>query len=157
MGMARLDLVWRSSKIFKMATFLSVKTFLQFLSYALIGVLTNSLGYVVYFILTYFWGSPKLTMTVLYIVGAVIAFYANRNFTFKHDGKIGVAGARYIFAQFAGYLLNLVLLLIFVDWLGFAHQVVQAIAIIVVAIFLFLVLRIFVFPSALAVNGVVRQ
>lgn len=55
-----------------------------------------------------------------------------------------------------GYLLNLILLLLFVDWLDFPHQIVQGIAIVVVAIFLFVVLRIFVFAPRLAVTGVMR-
>lgn len=95
-------------------------------------------------------------MTALYLVGASIGFLGNRRFTFRHDGGIGVTGIRYLLAQIAGYLLNLVLLLLFVDWFDFPHQIVQAIAIVVVAIFLFIVLRIFVFAPSLAVTGVVR-
>ena len=134
----------------------SKKTLRQFFSYALIGVLTNFLGYATYLILTYLWGTPKLTMTALYFVGASIGYLANRRFTFRYDGGIGVAGVRYLLAQVAGYLLNLVLLLLLVDWFDFPHQIVQAIAIVVVAIFLFIVLRIFVFAPSFTVTGVVR-
>ena len=128
----------------------------QFFSYAFIGVLTNLFVYGLYLILTYLWGAPKLTMTALYFVGASIGFLANRRFTFRHDGGIGVTGVRYLLAQVASYLLNLVLLLLFVDWFDFPHQIVQAIAIVVVAIFLFVVLRVFVFAPSLAVTAVVR-
>lgn len=125
--------------------FPSRKTFRQLFSYAFIGVLTNVSGYALYLLLTYLWGAPKLTMTALYFMGASIGFLANRRFTFLHDGHIGVTAARYLLVQLAGYLLNLVLLLLFVDWLGLSHQIVQAIAIVVVAIFLFVLLRLFVF------------
>lgn len=128
----------------------------QLFSYAFVGVLTNLFVYGLYLLLTYLWGAPKLTMTTLYFFGASIGFLANRRFTFRHDGGIGVTGIRYLLAQVAGYLLNLVLLLLFVDWFDFPHQIVQAIAIVVVAIFLFVVLRIFVFAPSLAVTGVVR-
>ena len=107
--------------------------------------------------LTYLWSSPKLTMTVLYSAGALIGFFANRRFTFCHDGRIGVAGMRYMFAQLLGYLLNLSLLVLFVDRLGFAHQLVQAVAIVVVAIFLFVLLRFFVFAPQLPENGAMRS
>jgi len=137
-------------------SFSSKKTLLQFFFYALIGVITNVLGYATYLTLTYLSGAPKLTMTALYLVGASIGFLANRRFTFRHDGGIGVTGVRYVLVQVAGYLLNLVLLLLFVDWFDFPHQIVQAIAIVVVAIFLFVVLRIFVFAPSLAVTGVLR-
>lgn len=131
-------------------------TFRQVLSYLLIGVLTNFVGYVLYLFLTYLWGAPKLTMTLLYSTGALMGFLANRRFTFRHDGHIGVAGARYLLVQLLGYLLNLCLLLLLVDWLGFSHQIVQAIAVVVVAIFLFVLLRIFVFASGRTGRGVVR-
>ena len=134
----------------------SKKTLRQFFIYALIGVLTNVLGYAIYLILTYLWGAPKLTMTALYFLGASMGFLANRRFTFRHEGGIGVTGVRYLLAQVVGYLLNLVLLLLFVDWFDFSHQIVQAIAIVIVAIFLFVVLRLFVFAPSLAVTGVVR-
>lgn len=132
------------------------KPYRQLFSYAFVGVLTNLFVYGLYLLLTYLWGAPKLTMTTLYFLGASIGFLANRRFTFRHDGGIGVTGIRYLLAQVAGYLLNLVLLLLFVDWFDFPHQIVQAIAIVVVAIFLFVVLRLFVFAPSLAVTGVVR-
>jgi putative flippase GtrA len=125
----------------------------QFLKYVLVGLLTNCLGYLLYLALTYAWGMPKLTMTVLYSSGAMVSFFANRRFTFRHDGHIGAAGIRFAAVQVAGYLLNLTLLVIFVDRLGFAHQLVQAIAIVVVAVFLFLLTRAFVFKTKPVKDG----
>ena len=107
--------------------FSSRKTFRQLFSYALIGVTTNVLGYALYLRLTYLWGAPKLSMTALYFIGVLIGFFANRRFTFLNDGGIGITSFRYLLAQAAGYLLNLVLLLLFVDWLDFPHKIVQAI------------------------------
>jgi putative flippase GtrA len=135
----------------------SRKTLQQLLIYALIGVMTNVFGYALYLFLTYFWGAPKLTMTLLYSIGALIGFLGNRRYTFRHDGHIGVAGLRYLFAQLVGYLLNLTLLVLFVDWLGFVHQIVQAVAIVVVAIFLFILSRFFVFAPQLAEKGAIRS
>lgn len=119
----------------------------QFFKYMLIGLLTNLSGYVLYLLMTHFWGMPKLTMTMLYSIGAAVGFFANRRFSFRHDGHVGKAGLRYLLAQLSGYLLNLLFLLIFVDWFGFPHQIVQAAAIVVVAIFLFLLARFFVFSD----------
>ncbi len=142
MGMEKQGLVWRclmnSEENFR-------KLFRQFLRYALIGLITNSLGYSIYLFLTYIWGYPKLTMTLLYIFGVLVSFLANRRFTFQHDGHIGLAGIRYLIVQCSGYFLNLFLLILFVDWIGLPHQIVQAVAIFVVAIYLFLSVRIFVF------------
>jgi len=134
----------------------SKETSQQFFTYALIGVLINVLGYAIYLILTNLWDAPKLTMTALYFGGVSIGFFANRRFTFRHDGGIDVTGVRYLLVQVAGYLLNLILLMVFVDCFGFPHQIVQLIAIVVVAFFLFIMLRVFVFTSSLGLNGVGR-
>jgi putative flippase GtrA len=84
-------------------------------------------------------------MTMLYSIGALISFYGNRRFTFGYDGHIGAVGLRYLVAQLLGYFLNLTFLILFVDLIGFPHQFVQAVSIFVVAIFLFVLSKIFVF------------
>ena len=154
--MGKQVLVWRFWMSFEFSQILKKKTLGELFSYALIGLMTNLLGYVLYLLLTYLGGAPKLTMTALYSVGALIGFFANRRFTFRYDGHIGVAGIRYLMAQLLGYLLNLTLLVLFVDWLGLAHQIVQAVAIFLVAVFLFVLLRFFVFPLQPAEVGTVR-
>lgn len=119
----------------------------QLFSYALIGVLTNLSGYSFYLLLTYSGGTPKLTMTAMYAIGVVVSFFANRKFTFRHDGHIGAAGVRFMIAHLFGYLLNMLLLVMLVDSMGFPHQIVQAVAIVVVAVVLFFLSRIFVFSQ----------
>ena len=71
--------------------------------------------------------------------------FVNRQLIFFHTGSIALVGIRYIFVQILGYLINFILLAFFVDFLGYDHQVVQAIAIIIVAIFLFILFQNFVF------------
>jgi len=129
------------------------RTARQLLSYAVVGGLSNLAGYALYLLLTHLGCTPKLTMTMLYATGAAIGFFANRRFTFRHDGHVGAAGIRFMLAHVLGYLLNLALLLLFVDGLGFAHQIVQAVAIIVVALFLFVVFRWFVFAQRSPQSG----
>lgn len=129
----------------------------QLFTYVIVGLLSNVLTYCFYLLLTHFWGAPKLIMTILYFIGISIGFLANRRFTFQHHGGIGVTGIRYLVIQISGYILNLSLLLLFVDWLGFSYKFVQAIAIIVIAIFLFFTLRVFVFSSNTSATGAARQ
>jgi putative flippase GtrA len=118
----------------------------QLFRYAFVGLLSNVAGYLVYLAFTYLGGTPKVTMTLLYGVGAAAGFFGNRSLTFEYQGSIMGAGTRYVIAHCIGYLLNLSILIVFVDKLGYAHQWVQAIAIFVVAAFLFLALKVFVFP-----------
>lgn len=126
----------------------------QLFSYALVGILSNLAGYALYLLLTHLGCTPKLTMTALYASGATLGFFANRRFTFRHDGHIGAAGLRFLLAHALGYLLNLALLVLFVDALGYAHQLVQAVAIVIVAVFLFVLFRGFVFVQRTPGSGV---
>lgn len=129
----------------------------QLCRYGLVGIATNLAAYLIYLLLTYLSLGPKFAMTVLYVAGATMGFYANRKVTFKYQGRTGVAMSRYLLAQGGGYALNLLLLLVFVDWFEFPHQLVQAAAIFIVAGFLFVLYRIFVFPTAVVSSKSTRS
>jgi putative flippase GtrA len=117
----------------------------QLIRYGLVGVANNAALYFLYLLITYFGVEPKKTMTLLYIVGASIGFIGHRKWTFAHRGDYSSAALRYVLAHLLGYLLNFLILFAFVDYLGYAHQWVQAMAIIIVAGFLFVVFKYFVF------------
>ncbi|MBF0525341.1 MAG: GtrA family protein [Deltaproteobacteria bacterium] len=119
----------------------------QFLRYVLIGILSNSLGYLFYLLITYLGVEPKRAMTPLYVVGAIIGFLGNRQWAFAHKGNGLKSAVRYCIAHLDGYLLNLIILFVFVDFLGYPHQLVQAGAIIGVACFLFVAFKYIVFPE----------
>ena len=120
----------------------------QLLRYAMVGIVNNSAGYLIYLFLTYLGAAPKLTMTLLYAVGATIGYAGNRRFTFAHRGNVMASGKRYLVAHSLGYLMNLAILIVFVDHLGYAHQWVQAAAIFIVAGFLFIAFKFFVFTGS---------
>jgi putative flippase GtrA len=117
----------------------------QMFHYGVFGVLRNSLGYAAYLLITYLGVDPKIAMSFLYIVGAAVGFLWSRNFIFIHKGHLGGAGVRYLAAHIFGYLINLSILIVMVDKLGYAHQWVQVVAIFIVAGFLFLSFKFFVF------------
>ena len=120
-------------------------SFKQLTRYAFIGIVNNLALYLVYLLITYLVGAPKITMTLLYGVAAATGYIGNRNFTFAHKGSLIGSGVRYFIAHFFGYFINLAILIIFVDQFGYAHQWVQAVAIFVVASFLFIAFKFFVF------------
>jgi putative flippase GtrA len=119
----------------------------QLVRYAVVGIATNLAGYAVYLLVTWAGVEPKLAMSCLYAIGATVSFLGNRTWTFGHRGNVAGAAARFAIAHLLGYLLNLALLVVFVDRLGFPHQLVQAVAVVVVALFLFVLFRVFVFPG----------
>lgn len=117
----------------------------QFTTYLIVGLLTNLSGYVAYLVITYWGMRPELAVTLIYAICAAAAFVGNRKFTFQHDGKLTRAGYRYALAQLAGYLFNLALIELFSNRLGIAHQLVQAGSIPIIAVFLFLASKFYVF------------
>lgn len=119
----------------------------QLVSYGFVGIAINSAGYIVYLLITYFGATPKITMTFLYVLGVVLSYLGNRRLTFAHQGSLLGSGGRYLIAHFCGYLINLTILIVFVDNLGYAHQWVQAIAIFLVAAYLFIAFKFFVFTN----------
>lgn len=134
----------------KLLARLSDKTsIIELVRYGVIGLLTNSIGYIAYLLITYTGGTPKLTMSALYVIGSTVGFISNRKWTFSHQGNFLGAGIRYAFAQCLGYLLNFSMLVILVDHLGYAHQWVQVFSIFIVAAFSFLMFKFFVFPTKL--------
>jgi putative flippase GtrA len=95
--------------------------------------------------LTYFGIEPKTAMSMVYLLGAALGFFGNKQWTFAHRGDAKRAMLLYVAAHSAGYMLNIMLLYTFVDRLGYPHQWVQAAAIGIVAVFLFVVFKYFVF------------
>lgn len=119
----------------------------QLFRYGLVGLTSNAIAYGAYLLIASFDVSPTVSMTLVYVCAAAVGFVGNRSLTFAHNGSVLTAGFRYIIAHSLGYALNLTILLIFVDRLGYAHQLVQAFAILVVAACLFLAFKFFVFKN----------
>ena len=136
---------WRADNLF--VAEIKRNSLSQLFYYGLVGVVSNFAGYMIYLLLTYLGTTPKITMTFLYAVGATIGYIGNRNLTFVHKGSHLASGIRYVIAHLVGYSINLGILFVFVDEFGYAHQIVQAIAIFVVAAFLFVAFKFFVFTD----------
>ena len=117
----------------------------QFLRYAFVGLSSNLVLYLAYLGLTALGMGPRLAMSILYAVGVTVTFAVNRRWSFSHDGLGGSAFVRYVMAYLAGYLINLGLLSFGVGRLHLPHQAVQAAAIVIVAVSLFLMHKYWVF------------
>ncbi len=117
----------------------------QLARYAVVGVASNLAGYLAYLLLTWLYVGPKLAMSLVYVTGASVGYFGNRQWTFAHNGKVTSTLLKYGLAHSCGYALNFVILHIFVDRMFFPHQAVQAAAIFVVAGLLFVMFKKFVF------------
>lgn len=123
-------------------------TMSRFLRYAIVGLSTNALGYLLYLLVTFMGLGPKTTMSMLYVVGAALGYMGNRRWAFRHSGSIWRSSAGYFIFHAGGYFINLGLLYLFVDRLDYPHQIVQAGAIVVVAAYLFVALNLIVFKRS---------
>lgn len=119
----------------------------QFARYAVVGLASNAIGYVIYIALTNLGLGPKLAMSLMYAIGVLQTFVFNRNWSFRFAGAAAPALVRYALAYALGYVINLLALLLFVDRIGLPHQWVQGALIVVVAVMLFLAQRYWIFPQ----------
>lgn len=128
-------------------------SFAQLARYGLVGLTVNLAGYAVYLLVTYYGVPPRLAMTVLYGVGAVAGFWGNKRLTFRHEGGVVTSATRYVLAHCGGYLINLAIFSVVIDGFGYTHQSAQAIGVFVVAGYLFLAFKFFVFRQAPSGRG----
>lgn len=117
----------------------------KFMRYGILGLAINMCGYLLYLLITYLGVPPKMTMTFLYMTAVVIGFFGNKKLVFRHEGKTGKAAIRFLIGHVFGYMINFLLLLVLSDMMGYPHELVQAAAIFIVAGFLFIFMRLFVF------------
>ncbi|RAP37462.1 hypothetical protein B1207_04625 [Legionella quinlivanii] len=119
----------------------------QFVRYGLVGAINNLLGYLIYLLVTFLWLDPKVAITIFYPVGAITAYFGHLKYSFSYAGKKRNALMRYIITYLFSYGVNYMLLFLLSDLLGFPHQAVQVLAILVVGNLLFFMLKYFVFPT----------
>jgi putative flippase GtrA len=120
----------------------------QFIRYALVGLASNALLYAAYLVLTRLGAEPKLAMTLLYLTGVLQTFVFNKRWSFRHGGLHGPAFVRYCAAYALGYVVNFVALALLVDRLGWPHQGVQGVMIVLLALMLFALQKFWVFRPA---------
>ena len=89
----------------------------------------------------------KLSMTIVYLFGVTVSYFVNRRWIFNSKEKIRTTSWKYWLTQLLGYSINYFILYCFVDLLHFKYEYVQMLAFLVVAAFLFLMLRFYVFLS----------
>jgi putative flippase GtrA len=119
----------------------------QFSRYLVVGLASNLIAYLAYLLLTSLSIEHKLAMTAVYWAAVAQSFYFNWKWTFEYRRRPSGAFVRYLVAYFFGYVLNISALWLLVDLLRFPHQLVQGILICLVAAFLFLLQRYWVFAA----------
>lgn len=121
----------------------------EVIRYAIVGLTLNFLGYMIYLLVTSLGVSPLMTVTIFYPLSVLAGYFAHRRHTFRRtaQGLEGMVLIRYILVYVAGYLINAALLEVLYRQMGYPHQLVQILAVFMVAAFLFLAMKLFVFKK----------
>jgi len=91
---------------------------------------------------------PIIAVSIFYPLGVLYSYFAHKRFSFQNsDKKNWQSIIKYITIYVMGYFLNIGLIYIFYNILDYPHQIVQLIAIFIVAGFLFTALKFIVFKN----------
>ena len=124
-----------------------MKTLRQLVRYGIVGLASNGVLYLVYLLLTSLGVGHKLAATLGYALGVAQTYFFNKTWSFGHTGESRAAFVRYVLAYLSGFVLNIAVLATFVDVMGYPHQLVQGVMILVLAGYLFLLQKYWVFPD----------
>ncbi len=122
--------------------------FEELFRYAIIGLTLNFLGYLIYLTLTSLWLSPFATITISYPLGVIAGYFVHKRHTFREQKELESSQfIRFVVIYVIGFFLNWLLLFIFHEKLGYHHQLSAIIAIFIIAGFLFILMKFFIFTS----------
>jgi putative flippase GtrA len=118
----------------------------QFALYIIIGLTVNGLGFLFFAARTWLGLSPEFSISILSPVYIVLTFIFNKSWSFNHQGRISTSAIRYLTIYVCCYILN-VAVLKFSGYLGYSHLIMQAVAMSVFALLLFLAQKYWVFRN----------
>lgn len=117
----------------------SFKTLRQMSRYYSIGVLINLIGYGAFLGLLHFGLGAKTSSAVLFLISILISFWVNRVYVFQAKGNIALSFGRNVAISLVALLLNLGIILLFVDCAGMRAEYVQLFSVVFISLFLFVV------------------
>ena len=122
----------------------------QFMRFALVGILSNGVLYLVYLGIVNQGLDPKLAMTITYLIGVTQTYVFNKKWSFEDRGSNSKGFFRYIIVYVVMYGISFFILMTGVDVLGFPHEIVQGGNILFCAILSFGFQKYWVFEESLA-------
>ena len=115
--------------------------------FGIVGLASNLVLYLLYLGFTCLGLGHKFSMSLIYIFGILQSFVLNKKWTFSHRGYLRVTFVRYISIYAVGYLINMAVLIVMVDQLGYSHERVQGLTVLMVGVLLFAMQKAWVFRS----------
>lgn len=125
----------------------------QFIRYVLVGLGLNAAIYGVYLLVTWRIMGCEAAMTIIFGVGTLLSFLANRRITFSHRGD-QLAALRWFLACYAMLcVIDFITPWVFAGQMRVPHQIVQGCVAVVLALLNFIIQRHWVFPAAAGTAG----
>lgn len=115
--------------------------------FILVGLVYNIIGYLFYLVTTFLGAKPQYAAIFLFCINLTMGYFGHRKVSFTSDNSIVKSSILYILTYIVALGINLGLLTLFVDHLGFPHQLVQATCIVIIACFSFVSLKYLVFKK----------
>lgn len=104
---------------------------LRLVRFALVGLSNTAVGLLVIFVCKALLGLGDIASNLLgYGVGILLGFALNKHWTFRHDGSLGPAFARYLLVLALAYIANLATMVYATDVLAFNSYFAHAIGVI---------------------------
>ena len=117
----------------------------QFLRYSLVEIISNFMDFCFCLLVASTGLSSIQVMSLIYTCSCLFSFAGNKKWSFGGGIRAWTIFPRYVVIQIAGYLTNLLLMSMLYNLLEMPNQLVQLIAIAVLAIELFLPRNYYVF------------
>ena len=125
----------------------------QLLRFIIVGTASNAILYCIYWIARDAGVCYEIAMTIAFSVGIVQTFILNKKWSFRDTGDNAPAFVRYVLVYLVAYVIDLASLAVLVERYHFSDRLVQAGMIVVVAAFLFLMQRTWVFSNVRSYAG----
>lgn len=125
----------------------------QFVRYAIVGLVTNFIGYSIFLLLMRVGIGHKQSMSILYLVSTGIGFLGMRNWVFKNKQNFYFTAVKFFTIYFIGYLVSIAVIMEFVDVCGYSSWFIQAGLILILPFYFFTALKWFVFTNPVSISN----
>lgn len=125
----------------------------QFARYIFVGATANALVLGLYWSLSLGAGLlPELSLTLASASGFILTYAANRMWSFRYRGEHAMSLLRYLVTYIVSYCLQLIVLFVGTDTLGYPHQYVVVLGVLIAVPVSYALLTLFVFPHQVDVR-----
>lgn len=120
----------------------------ELLSYLVFGVLTTAVNYLSYLVISPFFTYTGVPTVIAWLLSVIFAYLTNRRFVFqsKARGKTVLKEAGSFFtARVMSGVMDVIIMAVFADWVGFDDRVVKLASNVLVVIFNYIASKLVVF------------